>query len=401
VGNQGSGDARQISRLANVVAICDVDSTAVDNNVRTHASAKKYTDYRKMFDEMGKSIDAVSVATPDHMHAPIALYAMRLGKHCFVEKPMARTVYEARLMGKVAREMKVATQMGNQGTAARQLRETAAQIKAGALGVVKEVHVWTNRPIWPQGIPRPAPAPVPANLDWKSWLGVAPERPYALGYHTFRWRGWWDFGSGAIGDMACHTVNLPFMACDLRDPVSIQATSSGHNHDSFAQWSIIEYEFAATDNRSAIKMTWRDGGKRIDPELLGGRTPGGSGSLVVGTKGKMWSSDDYGRNNTFTEEVKLATLEAGKDYPVSPGHFEEWINAIKGGPAPMSNFPDYASHLTETVLLGNVAVWVADKPDAKGEKIEWDAVNLRAKNNIQGVEQIVKPAYAPGYTLDA
>jgi predicted dehydrogenase len=400
LGGQGTGDTRNIARLANIVAICDVDSTALESNGRTYPEAKKFTDYRKMLDEMGKSIDAVSVATPDHMHTPVALLAMRQGKHCFVEKPMARTIYEARLLGKVAKEMKVATQMGNHGTAGRSLRETAAQIKAGALGEVKEVHVWTNRPIWPQGIPRPEPSSIPETLDWKLWLGVAPDRPYAKGYHTFNWRGWWDFGSGALGDMACHTVNLPYMACDLRDPVSVQATTSGHNHDSYPQWSIIEFEFPATDKRPAIKFTWRDGGKLIDTEMLNGLTPGRSGCLVVGTKGKMWSTDDYGANNTFSPEVTPPQVEAGKDYQVSPGHFNEWIDACKGGTPAVSNFPDYAGRLTETILLGNLAVWVADKPEEKGEKVQWDPVDLKVKN-IKGLDQIVKPVYPAGYTLDA
>jgi predicted dehydrogenase len=400
VGGKGSGDASEVSRLANIVALCDVDSNMIAKNARNHTAAKPYADYRKLLDEMDKSIDAVTVSTCDHMHAPIALHAMRMGKHCFVQKPSTRTIYEARLLGEVAKKMKVATQMGNQGTAGRSLRQVAAQIKAGALGTVTECHVWTNRPIWPQGIPRPEPAECPANLDWKLWLGVAPDRPYAKGYHDFNWRGWWDFGSGALGDMACHTVNLPYMACDLRDPASVQAETSGHNHDSYPAWSIIEFEFPATDKRPAVRFTWRDGGKRIDADLLGGSTAGQSGALIIGTKGKLWSRDDYGASNTFSNEVTPPTVEAGKDYIVSPGHIQEWINAIKGGPPAMSNFPDYAGRLTETILLGNLAVWVADKAGEKGQKVEWDPVNLKVKN-ITGLDQIVKPVYPKGYTLDA
>jgi len=393
IGGKGDSDSNDAGRSGDMVAICDVDENTLNGIGRRFPNAKKYTDFRKMLDEMGKSIDAVTVSTPDHMHAPAALMAMRMGKHAFVQKPLTRTIYEARLLGMVARLMKVATQMGNQGTADGGLREGAAKIRAGALGTVSEVHVWTNRPIWPQGINRPAPKPEPANLKWQEWLGVAPERPYADGYHPFKWRGWWDFGSGALGDMACHTVNMAFMALDLRNPTSVQAVTSGHNKDSYPSWSIINFEFPANNWRPAIKFTWYDGGKKVDPGKLDGENPGGSGALVIGSKGKAYSKGDYGGVSKWLGNVEQPKV----DVPHSPGHFKEWVEAIRGGKPAMSNFPDYAGPLTETILLGNLAVWAADK--GEGPKVEWDAQNLKVKN-VQGLEQIVKPVYRPGYTLD-
>ncbi|MGQ9699039.1 MAG: Gfo/Idh/MocA family protein, partial [Armatimonadota bacterium] len=297
------------------------------------------------------------------------------------------SLYEARRLGEIARRMKVATQMGNQGTAGTQLRRSAAMIKAGLLGTVKEVHIWTNRPIWPQGIPRPAPEPVPDTLKWDLWLGPAPERPYAKGYHPFAWRGWWDFGTGALGDMGCHTMNMPFMALDLRDPVSVVAETSGHNKDSYPKWAIVRYEFPATKSRPALTMIWYDGGKRPPAELLEGQQMANSGSLIIGEKGKLYSPGDYGGSCQLigVEPIEVQVEE-------SPGHFEEFVRAIKGGKPAVSNFPDYAVPLTETVLLGNLAVW------ADGKKIEWDARRLRAKNAPE-VENIIRPRYRRGYSI--
>jgi len=296
------------------------------------------------------------------------------------------------LMGQVAREMGLATQMGNQGMAERGFREAAAMIQAGMLGTVSEVHVWTNRPIWPQGGARPAPKDPPPYLKWDEWLSVAPERPYGDGYHPFAWRGWWDFGTGALGDMACHTVNMPFAALDLRNPISVQAKTSGHNGDSYPQWSVIDFEFPANDTRPALKFAWYDGGKRVAKELLG-KDPGGSGCLIIGEKGKLYSEHDYGA----VYELLDGAEKVEADFTPSPGHFTEWVNAIKGGEPAMSNFPDHAGPLTETILLGNLAVWAA--AEGEGPKVEWDAQKLEVKN-VEGLETIVKPVYRPGYVLD-
>jgi predicted dehydrogenase len=298
-------------------------------------------------------------------------------------------------MAKVAAEKKVATQMGNQGTANDSLRKAAAVIKSGVLGTVKEVHVWTNRPIWPQGGPRPRSIPCPDNLAWNEWIGPAPVRPYAEGvYHPSSWRGWWDFGTGALGDMACHTVNMPYMALNLRDPIAVQAECKGHNGDSYPKWSIIHYEYPALGDRPAVKMTWYDGGKLPDKSLVDGRDVSPSGSLVIGDKGKLYAPGDYAEN----EIVLLGGITMPEvKWEQSPGHFEEWVRAIKGGQPAMSNFSTYAGGLTETILLGNLAVWVA--ATGKGERVEWDAKNMRSPN-VAGLETIVKPLYRPGYTLD-
>ncbi|HUT09966.1 MAG TPA: Gfo/Idh/MocA family oxidoreductase [Thermoguttaceae bacterium] len=396
IGGKGSSDSADAGRSGDMVAICDVDTNRLEGTGKKFDKAKQYTDFRKMLEEMEKSIDAVTVSTPDHCHAPAALMAMRMGKHCFVQKPLTHSIYEARLMGEVAKKMGVATQMGNQGTAGGGLRKAAAMMKAGRLGTPKEVIVWSNRPIWPQGGPRPEPKDPPPHLEWDLWLGPAPERPYGDGYHPFSWRGWWDFGTGALGDMACHTVNMPYMGLDLFNPTAVQAVTSGHNKDSYPKWSIISFDFPAVNWRPAIKFTWMDGGKRPDPEVLDGETPRGSGCVVIGTKGKLYSGNDYGGIDKLYGDVDDS--DEGLDYPRSPGHFQEWVDAIRGGKPAVSNFSDYAGGLAETILLGNLAVYAA--ADGEGPKVEWDAQNLKVKN-LQGLDQIVKPVYRKGYTLDA
>jgi predicted dehydrogenase len=408
LGGKGESDSADAGRFGDMVAICDVDQNTLGHaGTNRFAKAKRYTDFRKMLDEMGKSIDAVTVSTPDHTHTPAALMAMRMGKHCFCQKPLTRTVYEARLMGKVAREMKVATQMGNQGTASNDLRQAAAWIKAGVLGAVKEIHIWTNRPIWNQGDPRPAASEPPKYLDWNLWLGPAAERPYGFypasmpkrpaaspAYHPFHWRGWWDFGTGALGDIGCHTMNMPFMALDLRRPLWVQAETSGHDHDGFPAWSVVTYEFAATPTQPALKMVWYDGRKLPPAKLLDGREPSKDGGiLTIGEKGKMLG---YG--------LLGITPPADVKFVHSPGHFEEWVNAIKGQGTPVSNFPDFAGPLSETVLLGNLAVWAAaqrpaGKASAVGEKLYWDSEKMAVKN-AAGFESLLKPTYRKGYTLE-
>jgi predicted dehydrogenase len=407
IGGKGDSDSTDAGHAGDMVAICDIDENRLNNaGERRFKKAKRFTDFRKMLDEMGKSIDAVTVSTPDHCHAPAALMAMRMGKHCFCQKPMTHTIYEARLMAQVAREKKVATQMGNQGTASSELRRAAAVVKSGALGTVKEVHVWTNRPIWPQGGERPKAKECPPHVKWNLWLGPAPVRPYGNGYHPFAWRGFWDFGTGALGDMACHTVNMPYMALNLRDPVSVQAECSTHDGDSYPKWSVITFDFPALGKRPAVKFYWYDGGKvptndfmatmkDVYQEELGKhKNMLSSGCVVVGDKDTLFAPGDYAEN-----KQKLASKQPlpKVEFEDSPGHFEEWVRAIKGGKPAMSNFPEYSGGLTETILLGNLAVWVA--ATGKGQKVEWDAKNLKS-TNIAGLETIVKPIYRPGYTLD-
>jgi predicted dehydrogenase len=320
--------------------------------------------------------------------------AMRMGKHCFCQKPMTHTIEEARLMGDIARSKKLITQMGNQGTSEPGTRKGAAMIKAGALGTVKELHVWTNRPIWPQGLEAPTQGePVPSSLHWDLFLGPAKERPYAPIYHPFKWRGWWDFGTGALGDMACHTLNLGFMALDLRDPTSVQAETSGHNKQSYPKWSIITYEFPERNGRPALKMTWYDGGKLPPVELLQGEKVNASGLLAIGDKGSIYSAHDYGAD----WKLLGGAQEVDVEFPRSPGHFKEWTDGIKSGQQAMSNFPDYAGPLTETVLLGNLAVWVADK-EGMGEKVEWNAKDLKP-TNVPAAESLVRKEYRKGFSI--
>ena len=396
VGGKGSSDSDDAGKAGDMVAICDVDEGTL-NNAGKHRfpKAKRYTDFRKMLDEMGKSIDAVTVSTTDHTHAAAALMAMRMGKHCFCQKPLTHSIYEARLMAQVAREKKVATQMGNQGTSWNPMRKAAAVIKSGVIGAAKEVHVWTTRPIWPQGGSRPASENI-ANVDWNLWLGPAAARPSAQRgvYHSFAWRGWWDFGTGALGDMGCHTANMPYMALNLRDPIAVQAECAGHNGDSYPKWSTIIFDFPALGDRPALKMFWYDGGKRPDKSLVDGKTMHPSGCLVVGEKGKLYAPGDHvGDNLSILGGPTMPEVK----WTESPGHFEEWTRAIKGGEPAVSNFPDYAGGLTETILLGNLALWVA--ASGKGDKVEWDAKNMKS-TNIAGLETLIKPLYRPGYTLD-
>ena len=395
-GHSDSDDAR---RLGDVVAVCDIDMNYLSAARNRFPKARQFTDFRKLLDEMHKSIDAVTVSTPDHIHALAAAMAMRHGKHCFVQKPLTHSLHEARVLAQLARDNKVATQMGNQGTAASNLRRAAALIRAGVLGNVSEIHIWTNRPIWPQGLDRPSPVPPPAELNWDLWLGPAPQRPFArltsggAVYHPFAWRGWWDFGTGALGDIACHAVNMTFRALDLRDPATVQAETSGHNRDSFPAWSIITYEFAATAARPALKLCWYDGGKRPKDELFAGIEGRDGGCLVIGDKGKMLSAG--GGPEGFRLSKGLVPPEVS--FPVSPGHFEEFVRAIRGGDPAWSNFPEYAGPLTETVLVGNLAVWVANAP-GPGPKLEWDAVNHRVKNH-EGLEPLIRREYRNGYEL--
>ncbi|HVC95044.1 MAG TPA: gfo/Idh/MocA family oxidoreductase, partial [Pirellulales bacterium] len=248
----------------------------------------------------------------------------------------------------------------------------------------------------------PAPIEVPSHIHWEEWLGPAPYRPFGEGYHPFSWRGWWDFGTGALGDMACHTLNMPFMGLNLRDPISVQAETSGHNGDSYPQWSTINFAFPANSQRAALTFTWYDGGienkQKPGKELLDGKAPAESGCLVIGSKGKLYAPGDYAEQGIQLfggiEEPKVEWVHA----PGKEDHFLEWVLAIKGGEPAMSNFPDYSGALTETVLLGNLAVWAAPEP-GMGKKIEWDAKNLVATNAPE-VMNIVKPTFRAGYSID-
>jgi predicted dehydrogenase len=407
VGAGGRGDAsvNALSRDDNMVALCDVDERQAGKNFNRFPGATKYKDYRVMLEKQ-KDIEAVAVCTPDHHHAFAAIIAMKLGKHVYVEKPMAHSVWEVRQMAETAAKNKVATQMGNQGTAAAGLRQGAEIVRSGALGDVREVHIWTNRPIWPQAMTKPAPRQeVPKTLDWDLWLGPAPERPYGgSAYVPFAWRGWWDFGTGAIGDMACHTMNLPFMALQLGPPTSIVAVSDRPvNEQSPPSGSpgqgvpreglVVTYSFAARGKRPPVTLKWYEVG-RPPSELMLGQKPGGSGMLMVGSKGTMYSPDDYGARHVLLPTRNFEGYKPPEQtIPRAPGnnHHGEWLRACKGGPPAMSNFIDYAGPLTEIALLGNVAI-------RAGQRINWDSANLRAID-FNGARQYIRPEYRKGWTF--
>ncbi|HEX3602314.1 MAG TPA: Gfo/Idh/MocA family oxidoreductase, partial [Lacipirellulaceae bacterium] len=272
VGGKGQSDVQNVSKFGKIYALCDVDSATLDGQTQAYKTEHHFSDFREMLDKMGDKIDAVTVSIPDHNHAVATAKAMKMGKHVYCQKPLCHSIWEARRIGEIAKEKGVATQMGNQYTAFNPMRKAAYQIREGQLGNVKEVHIWTNRPIWPQGERRAPMKPVPATLNWEAWIGPAQFRPYADGYHPFKWRGWWDFGTGALGDMACHTCNLPFMALNMRDPVSVEADCPEHDGDSYPPRSKIRFEFPELNGRAAFTMNWYDGGNLPPHELFKGVT---------------------------------------------------------------------------------------------------------------------------------
>src|SRR6266581_13629 len=273
VGGKGASDVANVDN-ENIYALCDVHEDNAAGSFQKYPQAKRFKDFRVMLEKEGSHIDAVTVSTPDHMHAPVALMAMRMGKHVYCQKPLAHTVYEARLMAKTSRQYKVATQMGNQGHCNPDTRRLVELIQSGVLGKVSAIHVWTDRPgnWWPQGIERPnGTPPAPPTLDWDLWLGVAPRRPYNPAYVPFKWRGFWDFGTGAIGDMGIHNLDTAYWALELGTPTSVEVKSSSHaTKESPPEWSIIELNFPPRGKHPAVRMIWYDGGKHPSADLFHG-----------------------------------------------------------------------------------------------------------------------------------
>jgi hypothetical protein len=439
LGGKGRSDTDACARAGeNIVALCDVDagSEGYETQTKKYPDAKFYKDFRQMLDEIGNQIDGVTVSTPDHLHAIVTSAAMQMHKPVYCQKPLTQTIYEARYLRKMAKDKKIVTQMGNQGSAADGLRRGVETIQDGLIGQVHQVHVWTNRPVWPQGMDRPqGEDPIPATLDWDKWIGPAAMRPYKgrrdpkdqYGiYLPFNWRGWQDFGTGALGDMACHTVNLPFRALNLGYPTEIEATPlSKMNKESYPVGAKIRYEFPQrkasisvadphlfhhhrTIEQDAATLWWYDGGQpdatapdghdfsnkppvdlTADIVALRGDIPN-SGSLLIGEGGTVFSPDDYGTSffvklkddTKYIHYTKHPALEKyperiprnpnGKD--TNFAHTKEWLTAIR------ENTPDLcysrfeiASRLTEIMLLGCVAL-------RAGQKIEWDGAKMVAKN---------------------
>lgn len=389
-GGKGWSGMQEAARFGEVLAICDIDARERSKALLEHPRADTFSDYREMLEAMRGKIDSVVISTPDHHHAIAAALSMKQGLHCYCEKPLTRTIWEARQLARIAKDKRVATQMGNQSTASNNMRSVAAQIRRGDFGRVKEIHLWTDRAggWWPQGVDRPAPAKTPKLVDFEQWIGPQPERPYAEGYHPFAWRGWWDFGTGSLGDMGCHIFNMPFMALDLRDPIAVSAKTSGHNRDSFPTWAIVHYEFGERNGRAPVDLFWYDGGKRPEASLVPGKEFGGNGVIVVCEKATIYSPDESNTNFYITNPVKFPEVT----YEKSPGHMAEFARAAQGGPQAMSNFPNYAGPLTETVLLGNLAIW------ADGPRLEWDARGMRVKGKPE-YDVLIRPKYRPGWAL--
>ena len=391
VGGKGASDIGAVAG-ENIVALCDVDHVQAAKTFARFSDAEQFNDYRVMLDKMHKQIDAVVVATPDHMHAPVSLAAMELGKHVYCEKPLTHTVAEARRVAAAARKYKVTTQMGNQGHSNRGSRRSVEIIQSGAIGTVREVHCWTDRPVgrWPQGVDRPAERPpVPDTLEWNLWLGVAPKRPYNPAYLPFNWRGWWDFGTGAMGDMACHVCDIAFWALDLKDPSAIACEVSGLHKETGPLWSKIVWEFPARGNRPPVKLRWYDGGKKPPKKLVEGEEMPGNGSLFIGDKGKLYSPDSYGSRYILLPKAKFADFkEPPKTLPDPIGHHKEWIQACKQGKQSLSHF-QYAGAMTEVLLLGNLSV-------RTGKRIEWDAKAMKV-TNLPAANRYVDPPYRKGW----
>lgn len=396
VGGRGAAAVNGV-KGENFVAFCDVDDERAAKTYASYPDVPRFRDYRQLLDKHAKQIDAVTISTPDHMHFPIALAALQLGKHVFVEKPLTHTIWEARQLAKLSGEKKVATIMGNQGRALEGSRLLKEWYDAGVLGEVRELHSWTDRPIWPQGVKAPDHKkfiPVtPDTLDWNLWLGVAADRPYDPAYVPFNWRGYWDFGTGALGDMGCHILDGAFWALGLDAPVRVEAISGRANDISAPTSSMIVYHFAAKGSRPAIKWTWYDGGlKPALPEFWAEDRPfPDNGTLIVGSKATALAPTYY-ESVRIIPETKMRELQPtlpAKTIPrVEGGHFAEWLRACKGGPAAGSNFA-YASKLTELCLLSNVAVR-ARRP------IEWDAATMKV-TNLASANQYITKEYRGGF----
>ncbi len=425
------GDVAGVVSAQNFVALCDVDEQRGGETYKKKefGHCHRYRDFREMLEKEEKEIDAVTVGTPDHMHAPAAAMAMRMGKHVYVEKPLTYTVKEARVLRELAAEKKLATQMGNQGSAGGRLREGVETVWAGVIGEVREVHTWTNRPVWPQGMDAifnkhsgvkkalhgkleggEISAKPADSLSWDLWLGVSPARPYDPIYLPFNWRGWLDWGTGSLGDMACHTMNLPYRALKLDAPLSATAEVSYLNPETYPEWGKVTYEFPARGDQPPVTWYWYDGNEwspkhfaermknsvnkvlgKSPAEIFGSIKPSGSGSLMVGTKGMLYSTDDYGNDWRLLPEESFKGAQApAQVVPRSKGHATEWIDAIRGGPAAFSNF-EFAGRLTEFILLGNVAMRMQSK-------IEWDAKNFKITNN-EKANALLHREYRKGWTL--
>lgn len=435
-GGKGASDIfnASVNGRENIVALCDVDfSGSAKTSVERFPKAKLYADFRKML-EKEKSIDAVTISTPDHVHGPAAAAAMSLGKHVYVQKPMTHNIREARMLTEMARTQKVVTQMGNQGGSNPLLGMVQKWIDSGVMGKISKVQIWTNRPVWPQGGEMPAPNPSlkPDALDWDLWLGPAPNKPYTPNLHPFSWRGWWDYGTGALGDVGCHLIDIPFRTLGLKYPTDAECSvgsvfsqmwTPDYHPEGCPASSFITLHFGATEkSKSPIEMTWSDGGiKPSHPEIIppnqdiGGKNSE-NGVLIIGEKGII--STNINDSSPLMPKLYLndGTTDFGPEVEDMPepeyGHQRKWVDACKAGfnskeHLGLTSSFDYAGPMTETVLMGNLAIrsYMLRKDNAEGKKeffarkkLLWDGENMRI-TNLEEANQFVGRTYREGWAI--
>ena len=426
-GGKGASDLREFAKSpkVNIVALCDVDDRQAAETVKRFPTAKYYKDFREMLDKECKNIDAVSISTPDHTHAVATLAAMQLGKHVYTQKPLTHDIYEARILTEAAKKYKVVTQMGNQGGSGDGVRKAKEMVDAGLIGEVKSVKCWTNRPVWPQGIATPTGThEIPKELDWNLWLGPAKHIEYNPAYLPFNWRGWWAFGTGALGDMACHIMDPVFRILPIDYPTEVECSVTGNWKGFFAESnyiescppaSIIHLGYPRKDGKGKIKVTWMDGGLLPErpEELLPDEEMGNwdGGAIFEGTKGKLML-DCYGANPRLlpTKLMKEVKMPAAKIKRVPEGHYIQWVNAcIEGHGKGQTSSPfEFAGPFTESILIGNLAIrsWMMQNPNLKGwgdkylgrKKLLWDAKNMKI-TNFDEANQFVKRDYREGWKL--
>ena len=423
VGGKGESDLAGFvkSPNANVIALCDVDDRQAVKSRASFPNAKYYKDFREMLEKERKNIDAVSVSTPDHTHAVAALAAMQLGKHVYVQKPLTHDIYEARMLTNAAKKYKVVTQMGNQGASGNGVRTMMEWYKAGLIGEAVDIYCWTNRPIWPQGFGKPTTADdIPVELDWRLWLGPNEFEEYHKEYVPFNWRGYHSFGTGALGDMGCHIIDPAFKTVGLGYPSEVECSvvnlyekmgTASYHPESFPAASTLKLKFPGKNGKKDVLLHWMDGGimperpEELSPEEKMGDN--GGGAIIVGTKGKMMCST-YGNNpqllptSRTSENILPETIAR-----VPEGHYVQWVNAcIAGyGKKELSSSFDYAGPLTETILMGNLALRAWNVKDEKGvftgrKKLLWDAANMKI-TNFDEANQYVKREYKNNYSLAA
>jgi predicted dehydrogenase len=425
VGGKGASDLTGVAKnpAARIAFLCDVDDRMAVESVKNFPQAKYYKDFREMLDKEAKGIDAVTISTPDHTHATVAMAAMNRGKHVYVQKPLTWSIFEARTLAETAKKQKVVTQMGNQFASADHVRLAKEMVDAGLIGDVKNVLTWTNRPVWPQGIPTPTGKhEIPKELDWDLWLGPAKPIEYNPAYLPFNWRGWWNFGTGALGDMGCHIMDAAFRILPIDFPTEVECSTTtewagffeqAHYDQSCPASSIIHLKFPRTDGKGTINLTWMDGGllpKRPD-ELLPSEQMGDSagGYIFEGTKGKLmgnYSTAPVLLPTSRMKEVKMPKQTIARVPGGPDGHYTQWVDACKAGYGKMqlSSPFDYAGPFTEAVIMGNLALrsYAMRGPNGEGfpgrKKLLWDAKNMKI-TNFDEANQFVKREYREGWTL--